>query len=286
MGRFWVENLSPPWNCRKMSIPKIIHQTFSAQRDMPDFLAANIAQLRQMNPGWEHRLYEDEDCARFIRENYDADIYALYNAIHPDYGAARADFFRYLLLYREGGVYLDIKSGCAVPLDDIVQEDDEFLLSHWQDPSDGRHPAFGVAAELQQWHIIARPEHPFLAAVIARVVENLRSYDPLRDGVGKHAVLQVTGPIAYTLAIEPLLAQHPHRFFMAQAAGVTYSIAPIRHDRIFRKHYSKVTRPLVGFRHIRKNYLSMRIFAIFTIYLNSRFYKFLRTTRRSMFGKG
>ena len=74
MGRFWVENLSPPWNCRKMSIPKIIHQTFSAQRDMPDFLAANIAQLRQMNPGWEHRLYEDEDCARFIRENYDADI--------------------------------------------------------------------------------------------------------------------------------------------------------------------------------------------------------------------
>jgi mannosyltransferase OCH1-like enzyme len=113
-----------------MPIPKIIHQTFSAQRDMPDFLAVNIAQLRQMNPGWEYRLYEDEDCARFIRENYDADIYRLYEAIHPDYGAARADFFRYLLLYREGGVYLDIKSGCARPLDDIVQESDEFLLSH------------------------------------------------------------------------------------------------------------------------------------------------------------
>ncbi|MCA3362157.1 MAG: hypothetical protein INF74_09420, partial [Roseomonas sp.] len=62
-----------------------------------------------MNPDWEYRLYEDADCERFIRENYDAETFKLFRSIHPDYGAARADFFRYLLLYRLGGVYLDIK---------------------------------------------------------------------------------------------------------------------------------------------------------------------------------
>ena len=259
-----------------MSIPKIIHQTFHSRRDLPDFLAENIRKLQSMNPDWEYRLYEDADCERFIRENYDAQTFRLFQSIHPAYGAARADFFRYLLLYRVGGVYLDIKSGCAVPLNSFLLEDDEFLLSHWRDPRDGHHPEFQIASEFQQWHIMARAGHPFLAAVIAGVSENLRHYDPIDHGVGKRAVLQVTGPIAYTRAILPLLASYPHRVFEAEEAGVTYSVAPIRHDRIFRKHYSKIMRPLVRFEHVRKDYLSPSILLLLLIYMNARFYKFLR----------
>ena len=261
-----------------MPIPKIIHQTFPARRDMPEFLVENARKLQAMNPGWQYRLYEDADCARFIRDNYDVATERLFKAIHPHYGAARADFFRYLLLYRLGGVYLDIKSGCSVPLDSILKENDEFLLSHWRHPQDGYHPAFGVTAELQQWHIMASAGHPLLAAVIAQVSENLRQYDPLRQGVGKLAVLQVTGPIAYTRAITPLLPDHPHRFFEAEAMGVTYSVTPIRHDKIFRKHYSKQTRPLIRFADVRKNYLSPQIIPLMLMYMNGRFYKFLRKT--------
>jgi hypothetical protein len=117
-----------------------------------------------------------------------------------------------------------------------------------------------------------------LAAVIAQVSENLRQYDPLRQGVGKLAVLQVTGPIAYTRAIMPLLPDHPHRFFEAEAMGVTYSVTPIRHDKIFRKHYSKQTRPLIRFADVRKNYLSPRIIPFILMYMSGRFYKFLRKT--------
>ena len=261
-----------------MPIPKIIHQTFPARRDMPDVFVDNARKLQMMNPGWQYRLYEDADCARFIRNNYDEATVRLFQAIHPDYGAARADFFRYLLLYQLGGVYLDIKSGCSVPLDRILRKDDEFLLSHWRDPQDGYHPTFEVNAELQQWHIMARAGHPFLAAVIARVSENIRHYDPLRHGVGKHAVLQVTGPIAYTRAILPLLQVHPHRFFEAEAMGVTYSVTPIRLDKIFRKHYSKQKRPLLRFAAVRKNYLSLQIIPLFLIYISGRFYKFLHKT--------
>jgi len=259
-----------------MPVPKIIHQTFPLRRDMPDFLVENARKLQVMNPGWEYRLYED--CERFIREHYDAATLGLFRSIHPNYGAARADFFRYLLLYKSGGVYLDIKSGCGVPFDSFLKNDDEFLLSYWRDPSDGSHPAFDIAAEFQQWHIMARSGHPFLAAVIALVSENLRQYDPLQQGVGKTAVLQVTGPIAYTRAIAPLLAAHPHRFVEAEALGIVYSVAPIRHDKIFRKHYSKQKRPLLYFGAVQKNYFSPRIIPLITMYVSGRLYKFFRKT--------
>jgi len=249
---------------------------------MPDVLVKHIRGLRSLNSDWEHRLYDDADCLRFIRENYDTKVLRSFQAIDPAYGAARADLFRYLLLYKVGGVYLDIKSGCRKPLNLFLREDDELLLSHWQDPKDGYHPELGISAEFQQWHIMARAGHPFLSAVISHVLDNLGNYDPLKDGVGKEAVLKTTGPIAYTRAIEPLLQHHPWRLFNAEAEGVVYSVVPNGHTRMFRKHYSKVKRPLVSFTHIRKDYLSPRFFLILLIYMNGRFYKFVQNFFKSL----
>jgi mannosyltransferase OCH1-like enzyme len=140
---------------------------------MPSFLAENAQKLMHLNEGWAYRLYDDVACARFIKENYDLAIFKRYQSIHQDYGAARADFFRYLLIYKVGGVYLDIKSGCDIPFDTFLTAEDEYLLSHWRDPQWGYHAQFGVEAEFQQWHIMARPGHAFLAAVIDKISENI-----------------------------------------------------------------------------------------------------------------
>ena len=35
-----------------------------------------------------------------------------------------ADVFRYLAVYREGGVYLDVKSTVTCPLDEVLSPDD------------------------------------------------------------------------------------------------------------------------------------------------------------------
>ena len=48
----------------------------------------------------------------------DSRIRAAQRRINPQYGAARADLFRYALLYTRGGIYLDIKS---VAIDDIAK---------------------------------------------------------------------------------------------------------------------------------------------------------------------
>jgi inositol phosphorylceramide mannosyltransferase catalytic subunit len=234
------------------AIPRIIHQT-NFNKNLPLPLRANVDALRALNPCWEHRLYDDADVIKFIEDEYGPAILQRYLAIAPGYGAARADLFRYLLIYRMGGVYLDVKSGASQPFDAVLRRDDAFIVSQWRDSIDEPdtlfHPELrGLpGGEFQQWHIIAAPGHPFLRAVIERVLHLIDSYNPYRVGVGRN-VIRVTGPIPYTLAIEPLLSRYPHRRVRDESAiGLRYSVLGGQmHEGYFRGHYSRRRTPIVG----------------------------------------
>ncbi len=125
------ERLFPPLNKRIVlhdlpktemgkSIPKIIHQTFKT-RNLPPELQENVDKLKAKNPGWEYRFYDDSDIIKFISTFYGYEILTYFERINPKYGAARADLFRYLLMYIYGGVYLDIKSTFTRPIDEVLQ---------------------------------------------------------------------------------------------------------------------------------------------------------------------
>jgi len=236
-------------------IPKILHQTYFSQQ-LPAPLAENILKIRTQNPDWEYRFYDDTAILKFIEDNYESNVLKLFLKINPHYGAARADLFRYLLMYVCGGVYLDIKGSLTKPLDSVIRTDDDFLLSRWYDKNDELHKGWGIHQEpdhaqfeeLQQWHIVAVPGHPFLKAVIQSVLRNIEIYNPAVHGVGKPGVLRVTGPVAYTLAIQPLLARHPHRFvFSASDLGFVYSIFGTSdgHNNMFKVHYSDLQESVV-----------------------------------------
>ena len=96
-------------------------------------MRSNIDKIRAMNPEYEYRFYDDADMVEFIKSNYDPDNpFDYFNRINPKYGAARADLFRYLLIYKCGGVYLDIKSSVTRPLREIIAGSDRYLLSQWR----------------------------------------------------------------------------------------------------------------------------------------------------------
>lgn len=214
--------------------------------------------MRADNPAWEYRFYLDSDIERFIRSEYGNAILQMYKRLDPAYGAARADLFRYLLMYRIGGLYLDIKSTVTRPIDDIVQPGDRYLLSGWHNAPGEEFESWGTAAEIrdllpseyQQWHIVAAPGHPFLRAVIERVLNNIASYRPWQHGIGHKGVYSVTGPIAYTLAIHPLTEQYPHRYERYNdSLGLKYSIYSFYgHHALFKGHYVKQVRPVVMMR--------------------------------------
>jgi inositol phosphorylceramide mannosyltransferase catalytic subunit len=231
-----------------MAIPKIIHQTAKDKNKLPEFIKTNIDFLKRTNPGWRYNIYDDFDCEEFIAENYRDKYLFLYKMLNPKYGAARADFFRYLLMFKVGGVYLDIKSTCIAPLDDAIKFDDEFILSHWSKshPGFGKHPALGASGEFQQWHIICAPKHPLMMSVINDIAKNIEQYDALRDGYGKNGVLKVTGPLAYSKAINRVLGAHKHRVVDVEELGFRYSLLEKEdHKGIFQTHYSDVYEPLV-----------------------------------------
>src|ERR1700743_3181430 len=89
------------------SIPRVLHQTYPS-RILPAAFQETVRRLRELHPNWEYRFYDDNDVAEYIRNHYGEEIFAYFNRIDPRYGAARADVFRYLLMYREARGLLQI----------------------------------------------------------------------------------------------------------------------------------------------------------------------------------
>lgn len=197
-------------------IPRILHQTFGTRRPLAIPLERCIEANVGLNPAWEYRYYDNGAAEEVVEAQLGPTFLDLYRRIDPSYGAAKADVFRYACIHAFGGCYLDIKSVCTRSLTDCIRPDDECLLSYWNAEL---YPRWGVHAqlsgyggkELQQWFLLASPGHPFIEAALFAAKENLEKYSLWRDGIGQRAVLRTTGPIAFTKAIYPLLAQHTFR---------------------------------------------------------------------------
>ena len=232
-------------------IPKIIHKTYPTKNINSD-IQNNINNLKRLNPGYKYILYDDDDIIDFIKNNYSQHILNTYNSINPEYGPARADYFRYLLMYKKGGIYLDIKSGCDRPFDSIIKKDDEFILTHWGcDPSKHRGCIIrekdlnNEYGEYCNWNIIIKRNHPLMKKIIDQVTYNINNYDIKKNGVGKDSVIFLTGPVAYSKVI--LKNQNNYKLTIYnkfENIGLIYSNIG-NYTRLFKKHYTMLTSPVV-----------------------------------------
>lgn len=172
-----------------MSIPKIIHQTFRSSK-LPFLTRWHISRFRKKNPEYAYEFYDDQRIEEFLKKEFNEEVYTLYKKINI--GAAKADFFRYAVLLKKGGVYLDIDCHLKSRLDQFIMPDDVALLS----PE--KNPVFFV-----QWAMMYEAGHPFLAKTIELILENIRSNE------FPHDVHKMTGPAVYTRAINTCLAHNP-----------------------------------------------------------------------------
>jgi len=226
-------------------IPRKIFQLIPNKNYIHPELKQTIDKIKTLNPEWKYMLYDDTDMLNYIYRNYPQYV-DTYLKINPKYGASRADFFRYLLMYKEGGVYLDIKSSMNKPLKYIISNKDEYVLSHWTS-APFKKELNNSYGEYQQWHIICKPEHPFLKRTIENVVYNINNYDYMRDGFGKLGVLKLTGPYVYSKSIIPLLNAYKYKLFSDHIySGLVYNSTKTDHREIIGgTHYSKINEPIV-----------------------------------------
>lgn len=96
-------------------IPKRIHQIWLGSQ-----IPRKYDRLRQtwiqQHPSWEYRLWTSADVADFELRN--ANIFK--KAGNP---GAQSDIFRYEILYRLGGIYVDTDFECLQPFDDLLYLD-------------------------------------------------------------------------------------------------------------------------------------------------------------------
>lgn len=227
-------------------IPKNIYQILTPDKNNinPSF-QQNIDYIKNLNPNWTHTLFDENDIVKYLENNYPHSILEIYNSINPKYGAAKADFFRYLLMYKEGGAYFDIKSAMKYPLDQIIKYDDEYVLT--RDKCQCKLLG-NIEGEFQQWYIICKPRHPYLKSVIDNVIKNILEYDISKDGTGKAGVFKVTGPIVYTESILPILSNHNYTLYdQNEHIGIIYNNTNklVHKSLLYSKHYSKLKEPII-----------------------------------------
>ena len=107
------EHYSILWNNKniyyKCEIPLKIYQTWHS-KDLPPVMSNYIDELKFLNPEFEHYIFDDEECRQFIQDNYNDRVLNAYNKLIPQ--AFRSDLWRYCVLYKTGGIYLDVKHRC------------------------------------------------------------------------------------------------------------------------------------------------------------------------------
>ena len=153
-----------------MKIPQHIYQTYV--KPTP-FMTS-----WQQQPGWQYHFFDDAACRRFVQQHLEPAVYEAYTRLTP--GAARADLWRYCVLWVHGGVYVDADCSCLVSLDEWVGEETELLV-----PVDHEHEP---VLHLFQAVLACTPGHPVMRRAIDAVVRHVQT------GQHRHNIFDLSGP--------------------------------------------------------------------------------------------
>jgi Glycosyltransferase sugar-binding region containing DXD motif len=160
----------------------------SAEEDLRLFsLQQAHLSWKEKNPGYSIHYFDLISCRRYIRQHFHPVILRAFDCINAF--AGKCDFFRYLVLFREGGWYSDWKEVCLVDslLDKLSANGTtwvSFVDSTYR--STAHNPAFYGAS----------PRHPAVSRSIFKILENVQS-----KHYGKGA-LETTGPILFGGALK------------------------------------------------------------------------------------
>ena len=167
-----------------MEIPRIIHQTWKT-REIPDEWNEFHRTWGEYNPDWQHIVWTDEDCLQFVKKHFPG---FLNTFTSYSYNIQRADAFRYLVLYRHGGLYVDLDFECLRTVDELLANRG-FVIG--KEPR--KHAKWlGAKVLISNAFMASVPGHPFLLEII----ETMKRINP---HITSHSeVLDTTGPLMVT----------------------------------------------------------------------------------------
>lgn len=173
------------------AIPQIIHQTWKTEYiPYHTYDRRWVESWSRMHPDWLGVLWTDERLRALGRACY-PEHELMYRAEVP--GIFLADFGRYMILHRFGGLYVDLDYECLKPMGPLL-EGHRFVTSYTNDTD----------LELNNALIAAAPGHPLLARYMEACCRRWKIAEArgtLPEGPG-----WVTGPVMMTEETAEFLA--------------------------------------------------------------------------------
>lgn len=157
----------------QQKIPFRLFQTFRSSKMISDLYQTCVIN-RTMNFEYSYNFSDDDDIQMFIKQHYPLYIEP-YKSLIP--GAYKSDLFRYLILYKYGGVYIDCKSSTIVPLREFIPSNASFVM--FRDRLKG---------SLMNAFMACTAGHPILKIAIEKTIHNIKTQN---YGINS---LDVTGP--------------------------------------------------------------------------------------------
>lgn len=149
-----------PFDINLANIPKIIYQTWHSHK-LPPNIKLSVNQIKNNHPDFTYNFFDDNDCREFIKEHYDSATLNAFDRLIP--GAYKADLWRYCVLYKTGGIYLDIKYKCVngFNFNQVINNE------HWVLDNNN--------LDIYNALLVCNPGNPILLACIRQIIVNVNT---------------------------------------------------------------------------------------------------------------
>ena len=193
-------------------IPNNVYQTWET-RFLGKTHAKSLEKFRNLNPDLSFYLFDKEKRDKYMKSNWEGKLISeiYFNSV---FGPMKSDIFRYCLLYELGGYYFDIAKACSIPLKELHEKDDTGIITY-EDNEFFYPPEDKFLFELKrpfnyflQWGLAFSPNHHFLNQLIADIEFNYHLFKEKKFTNPKLAILNFTGPGAYTKVMRRYLAKN------------------------------------------------------------------------------
>ncbi|CAL5222187.1 g4515 [Coccomyxa viridis] len=143
---------------REHHVPRIIHQSWK-DNNVPEGFKPWQESWKRNHPGWEYRLWTDEDNYNLIKDHY-AWFLDTYESLSKP--VMKADSARYLYMYHIGGVYADLDFESLRNLEDVLAGQQVVLAEMTDEDWDQAIPNAWLASE---------KGHPFWLFCIQQIIK-------------------------------------------------------------------------------------------------------------------
>ena len=200
-------------------IPPVIHLTWKTKH-LPHYGETNRKAWKSLNKGYKVKVYDDDDIDAYVRK-YFGDFMEFWDILKP---VQRADVFRYVVMWKEGGVYADIDVEPIRPVREWMGNGTAGTL-HWRSANviigwemltdrEDWEEFFASQLQLCQWTFASSPGHEMWKYVLDWMLRYFVE--------GRHlkypSVIRSTGPGMFSNAIKD---------FLKDKYGAQLGVAPL-----------------------------------------------------------